>query len=407
MLLLLPFYAVAPANRPLTSHLPPTFKFLHYLCTACGTPGPSGIRHHPSNLYPRRPPNNMAKGNLFLGAARGKVGSLVFKRQNGEQVTAPRVTPANPRTTAQMMQRLALSSASKTAAALDEIISHSYQGIAYGEKSRQAFIKEASKLFAASIKRADDGQYFGTCAAIPVGAHNCGGLVAVTLSKGDLDSPAQKILKASGSLAQISGVPYIGDLSSMAGGAAVDIDLSNYETVFGVPVSDQLTFVLATAVDAVGYPAGVRAVEYTIRRLNWKQDLAEGTKLFVYDSDGDEYIINASAVDTDRSSADIVACLSGIVPDVTTVKAIDVSGVFRTMDAGEYCCGFAVIASRFVDGVWKRSTQKLMVKPQISAQSTNTAIKNGWGYNDLYYLLEDANPSQRVVEDRYLNKEKN
>lgn len=348
----------------------------------------------------------MAKGNLFLGAARGKVGSLVFKRQNGEQVTAPRVTPANPRTRAQMMQRLALSSASKTAAALDEIINHSFQGIAYGEKSRQAFVKEASQLFAASIKRADDGQYFGTCAAIPVGAHNCGGLVPVTLSKGDLKSPAQKLLKALSS-GNVSGVPYIGDLTSMAGGAAVDIDLTNYETVFGVPITDQLTFVVATAVDAVGYPAGVRAVEYTVRRLNWKQDLAAGTKLFVYDSDGDEYNINASAVDTDRSSVDIVSILSGIVPDVTTDRAIDVSGVFRTNGPGEYTCGFAVIASRFVDGAWKRSTQKLMVKPQIAAQATGAAIKSGWGYNDLYYLLEDANPSQRVVEDRYLNKEKN
>lgn len=49
----------------------------------------------------------MAKGNLFLGYGRGKVGSLVFSRRKGEQITRARNTaPANPRTNAQMAQRM-------------------------------------------------------------------------------------------------------------------------------------------------------------------------------------------------------------------------------------------------------------------------------------------------------------
>lgn len=49
----------------------------------------------------------MSKGNMLLGYARGKVGSLVFSRRKGEQITRPRnFHPANPRTNAQMAQRM-------------------------------------------------------------------------------------------------------------------------------------------------------------------------------------------------------------------------------------------------------------------------------------------------------------
>lgn len=49
----------------------------------------------------------MSKGNMLLGYARGKVGSLVFARRKGEQITRARnFSPANPRTNAQMSQRM-------------------------------------------------------------------------------------------------------------------------------------------------------------------------------------------------------------------------------------------------------------------------------------------------------------
>lgn len=49
----------------------------------------------------------MAKGNMLLGYSRGKVGSLVFARRKGEQITRARNTaPANPRTRAQLAQRM-------------------------------------------------------------------------------------------------------------------------------------------------------------------------------------------------------------------------------------------------------------------------------------------------------------
>lgn len=50
----------------------------------------------------------MSKSNMLLGLAKGKVGDLVFYRDGGEQRTRTRVIPKNPRTEAQMTQRVKL-----------------------------------------------------------------------------------------------------------------------------------------------------------------------------------------------------------------------------------------------------------------------------------------------------------
>lgn len=84
----------------------------------------------------------MAKGNLFLGHARGKVGSLVFSRQNGEQVTrALNTRPKNPQTDQQILQRAIAGTVMYAYSYLQEICNHSFEGIAYGAKSQQYFTK--------------------------------------------------------------------------------------------------------------------------------------------------------------------------------------------------------------------------------------------------------------------------
>lgn len=56
----------------------------------------------------------MSKGNMLLGYARGKVGSMVFSRVNGEQITrAYNGTPMNNRTVPQMLQRTTFITANK------------------------------------------------------------------------------------------------------------------------------------------------------------------------------------------------------------------------------------------------------------------------------------------------------
>lgn len=82
----------------------------------------------------------MAKGNLFLGMARKKVGDVVFYRANGEQITRARNrAPRNPRTAKQSIQRMVLATASKMAAAWRPIVDHSFEGYNVGQDSVRHF----------------------------------------------------------------------------------------------------------------------------------------------------------------------------------------------------------------------------------------------------------------------------
>ena len=70
----------------------------------------------------------MAKGNLFLGEARGKVGDLVFYRAYGEQITRSRNRHSrNPNTNLQVAQRLIFATVSQAAKFMQPIVDHAFE----------------------------------------------------------------------------------------------------------------------------------------------------------------------------------------------------------------------------------------------------------------------------------------
>lgn len=72
----------------------------------------------------------MAKGNLFLGTASGKVGDVVFARDGGEQISRVRVRhPRNPQTPIQLLQRVLFKTSSSAFSLLQDICNHSFQNI--------------------------------------------------------------------------------------------------------------------------------------------------------------------------------------------------------------------------------------------------------------------------------------
>lgn len=86
----------------------------------------------------------MAKGNMFLGMSRGSVGDVTFYRNRGNQVARARNRkPANPRSEAQVIQRMLLATASKAYSRMKGIVDHSFQGIQYGGVSQSYFLKRA------------------------------------------------------------------------------------------------------------------------------------------------------------------------------------------------------------------------------------------------------------------------
>lgn len=96
--------------------------------------------------------STMAKGNMFQGMARGKVGDVVFSRTNGEQISRVRNRhPNNPRTNKQMFQRAVMATVMQAYSAGKEIFDHAFQGKAVGAESQRVFLSKNAKLLRGQI----------------------------------------------------------------------------------------------------------------------------------------------------------------------------------------------------------------------------------------------------------------
>ncbi|MFA1647551.1 MAG: hypothetical protein ACDS79_19115, partial [Enterobacteriaceae bacterium] len=102
----------------------------------------------------------MAKGNLFQGMARGKVGDVVFSRLNGQQISRVRNrAPKNPRTEKQLWQRAIMATIMQAYAAGKEIFDHAYQGYAVGANCQREFMRLNTRAlrskFASEVNNTD------------------------------------------------------------------------------------------------------------------------------------------------------------------------------------------------------------------------------------------------------------
>lgn len=89
----------------------------------------------------------MGKGNLFLGMARGKVGSVVFSRLGSKQISrAYNSEVRNPKTRPQAIQRAVFATVSKTAAAISKVVESSFDGFKNGADSRREFVRVNNAL---------------------------------------------------------------------------------------------------------------------------------------------------------------------------------------------------------------------------------------------------------------------
>lgn len=83
----------------------------------------------------------MSKGNIFLGQARGKVGDVVLYRSSGEQITRSRNRhPSNPKTDAQLVQRILMSTIGNSYGKMRAIVDHSFEGVQPGAATMAAYM---------------------------------------------------------------------------------------------------------------------------------------------------------------------------------------------------------------------------------------------------------------------------
>ncbi len=78
----------------------------------------------------------MAKVGFWLKGAKGKLaGSTIYKDGNGDTVMREVVSPANPQTDAQMIQRIIMHTVMSAFSKMKAITDHSFEGVKAGMPS--------------------------------------------------------------------------------------------------------------------------------------------------------------------------------------------------------------------------------------------------------------------------------
>lgn len=167
---------------------------------------------------------------MLLGHARGKVGSLVFSRQNGKQVTRAKAeTVRNPQTEKQIVQRIILNTISQAYSRMAAITDHSFEGKSNPSENMAAFMKRNMNELRSKISKAvDAGNSFEEITNFaPIGTSNFV-YNALVISMGALPK-----------------IPVI-SVTSGSGAKTGAITANTYQAVidaFGLQRGDQLTFV--------------------------------------------------------------------------------------------------------------------------------------------------------------------
>lgn len=102
----------------------------------------------------------MAKSKSFFGLRRGSTKTLTFSVFNGKQVTKDRVESVkNPRSLAQMIQRMCMATSSAAYAQMKEIVDHSFEGVTYGLNNMSEFIRQNTKAIKAAALAPANAQF--------------------------------------------------------------------------------------------------------------------------------------------------------------------------------------------------------------------------------------------------------
>lgn len=278
----------------------------------------------------------MAKNNLFLGMAKGSVGDVVFYRRNGAQVSRARNrSPHNPRTPGQATQRAFFAPVGRFYAPLAQVLETSYEGLSRSDSY--------SRFLSDNIKAARTNGWY-----VPKNAPFWP--LPYTLSKGTL-RPVPQLFD--GTRYQFW---YPGNQDSLGAPVGSLGHLSRSMVSQGYSNGDQLTFIVVLP-DGVGgyYPAW--------QRVNL---------------DIDSFTPIGEVITTYAFAAEYE------------------NGAFYLSTEYDDMAAAAVIISRFEAGIWRRSTQKLVL-----TEATEQAIMSA---NAITNAIDSYRGQSGVpVSDVYLN----
>lgn len=122
----------------------------------------------------------MTKRNFLLGTSAGKLGDMVFYRSGGEQRTRTRVVPKNPKTIAQMTNRLSMLNLTSIFRSLKPVIESSFPTKKSNQSSYNAFVSANKAANPFYIRKEDLAEGY----TVPYGITLAKGNMGLTLQPG-------------------------------------------------------------------------------------------------------------------------------------------------------------------------------------------------------------------------------
>jgi len=304
----------------------------------------------------------MAKSKSFFGLRTGSTKSLTFQVNRGQQITKDRVyRVSNPRTDAQMTQRALIPIVAAARSALKGLVDHSFEGVPYGEASLREFSKQNLRAGALSVTSYS-----------PNGVSNPG-FADLIVSNGSINvSNSIESDENSNTINVDIKYPAFNFPATDKGASADAIFnyLETYARTNNVAIfspGTQLTFLTIFQSGTVMVKTGFGTTEVPTSGFVLDR---------IYIPNGDSDSENAKEInDKWKVSTAIVegantAVLENINGDKLTIGSdgrdgkngiIYIKSEPKETATGNNNCGMALILSRYVNGVWKRSPARLKI----------------------------------------------
>lgn len=270
---------------------------------------------------------------MLLGQARGKVGSLVFSRANGKQITRSRAEQVkNPKTLAQIIQRTFMNTAAQAYSVAQAIADHSFQGCAAGQESMSEFMSANLEYLRARVAELiNEGNAMDEIFNfVPIGRS---GLFpgAWIISKGQLPKIATTL------------IPYTTIGSSKALMALPANTYGDLISYYNLRRGDQLTFVSIEA------PLNTAEAYFNYTRVILDPRNDDGTA-----ADLTEAFIVDNAINKPNGKNE--GNFGTLVFDTNQLK--------WSISSGDVVCA-GVIVSRLENDIWKRSFCQFVVQEDV------------------------------------------
>lgn len=300
----------------------------------------------------------MARHNMLLGQARGKVGDLVFSRLKGKQIVRSKAAEvANPRTYGQNLQRALFATATVAGKFMNDLVDHTFDTTVDGADDRNRFTSLNVAKLRTMLSNGD------TVHILEKGG-NAFAPNAFIISEGD--QGAMPILG--------SNIILKGHLDSISNNRLVTV--ADIKQLFPkVKAGSQMTIVTAYVNDQDVSPAKTR---FEKCRFTLGAGVTDDTIVF----DLESLVLNAAALDDEKTegfgsknvdatygySYDIDSANNPISFDTTTNDMI-------IQDKGDWVPAYkGIIITNLEEGVYKHSTCELQMIEDFAWTANADAI---------------------------------